>query len=188
MSVDLKPGTSSVSSTRSEDWPSRRTSDTQSRTETTSGTTTSSASSVSSRKPSGTSPANPPSAPMFSGTTPKSQSLLVTDKSKTSDLKERFEPGSSAKTLPSTVRLSFVRTVRLGTTPTNTETVAASVTTEDDVGLNTSETDGSARNGRTRVAPWRRMSLPNGMRRKRCRSVKPERNRHLPGTVQFGHL
>ncbi|XP_075550548.1 uncharacterized protein LOC142584291 isoform X3 [Dermacentor variabilis] len=101
MSVDLKPGTSSVSSTRSEDWPSRRTSDTQSRTETTSGTTTSSASSVSSRKPSGTSPANPPSAPMFSGTTPKSQSLLVTDKSKTSDLKERFEPrGGEGALLP----------------------------------------------------------------------------------------
>nr|XP_054922607.1 uncharacterized protein LOC126522177 [Dermacentor andersoni] len=55
--------------------------------------------------------------------------------------------GSSAKTLPSTVRFSLLRTVRLGTTPTNTKAVAASVITEDGVGLNTSEPDGSARNG-----------------------------------------
>ncbi|XP_065311584.1 uncharacterized protein [Dermacentor albipictus] len=94
MSVDLKPGISTMSSTRSEGWSSRRRSDTQSRTETTSGTTTSSASAASSGEPSGFTPGIPPSVLMFSGTAPKSQSWPITDKSKTSDLKERFEPSS----------------------------------------------------------------------------------------------
>ncbi|XP_050031568.1 uncharacterized protein [Dermacentor andersoni] len=72
-------------------------------------------------------------------TTPRT----MTTRSPTSSTSSRRP---STKTLPSSLRFSFVRTVRLRTTPARSETGAASVTNEDRDRPNTSETGGRARN------------------------------------------
>ncbi|XP_065312489.1 merozoite surface protein 2-like [Dermacentor albipictus] len=155
MSVDVEPGTSTMSSTPTEDWSSSWTSGTQSRTNTTTSTMTSSASAVPSGLPCGITPSGitppgipprPPQNVRFSGTALKSQPKPLTDTADTSDLKVLSEPLPSTKTLPSTMRFSVVRTVPLRTTTASSETEAESETTEGGVRPNTSEIAGRARN------------------------------------------